>query len=160
MSKRTVTILLMIVVFLATIVWMARPAMIVFHRWCFNTLNEYITNPVSVDSNGRSNVDVTKAGPEHEYHMRRLVELGVIAKTEFVMTNMVGSSRERSRFFEKLLAKDCPKFLYWSSVDQASPMPTVLDVWCELDDRADWIAFLELENKLVEAPPEQHIAPE
>jgi hypothetical protein len=139
---------------------MTRPAITVFHRWRFNTLNDYITNgPTAINSNGLAYIDVTKAGPEHEYHMRRLVELGVIAKIEFTLTNAVGKSPERSNFFRKLLANDCPKYLYWSSVEPTTPTPTVVDVWCEIENKEDWISFLETENKLAETSPEQNIAP-
>lgn len=160
MSKRTVALLVTVCLLLSTIALIVRPAMIVFHRWRFNALNDYITNgSTTVNSNGFAYIDVTKAGPEHEYHMRRLVEMGVIAKIEFELPNIVGKSPERSSFFKKLLAKDCPKALYWSSVEPTNPTPTVVEVWCEHDDREDWILFLETENKLRETAPEQSHAP-
>jgi hypothetical protein len=35
----------------------------------------------------------------------------------------------------------------------------VVDVWCEFEDKEDWLSFLETENKLAETKPEQNIAP-
>lgn len=155
MSKRTITLLLIASVMLTATVLTARPAVIMFHRWRFDTLNDYVTNgPTTVDTNGLAYIDVTEAGPAHAYHMRRLVELGVISKIEYVMTNLLGKSPERSSFFKKLLAQDCPNHLFWSSEEPTQPTPTVFMVWCEHENREDWIVFLETENRRAETAQE------
>ncbi len=102
MSKRTITKFLIASVVLGAMVLMIRPAVIVFHRWRFNTLNDYVTNgPTTVDTNGLAYIDVTEVGPAHEYHMHRLVELGVIAKIEYEMTNLLGKFARTIELFQE-----------------------------------------------------------
>ena len=127
----------------------------------FDIANDYMTKgPSEVLSNGMRAIDLTAVAPRHEYHMRRLVELGAIAKIAFPMSNIANNSPARSMFLKRILAGDCPRCLYWSSTEYDDANPTVLDVWCELADREEWTLFLQRENELAGQKPEQRVADE
>lgn len=157
MHKRTLIALLTGFALLALFGLTARPLCVAYHRWQFDIANDYMTKgPSQVDSNGILAIDLTTVGPWHEYHMRRLVDLEEIAKIEFSMTNIANNSPRRSIFLKKMLARDCPRSLYWSSTDHSDSKPMILDVWCELIDRENWSTFLQSENKKAEEVPEQN----
>lgn len=161
MRNRTLIALLTCSALLAFYALGSRPLSLAYHRWQFDIANEYMINgPSNVDSNGMLVTDITTVAPRHEYHMKKLVELGAIAKIEFPMTNITNDSPGRSLFLKKLLAGRCPRVLYWSSTEHSDSNPMVLDVWCELTDRENWTEFLQRENKHAGETPEQRVADE
>ncbi|MCG8652775.1 MAG: hypothetical protein MI861_23245 [Pirellulales bacterium] len=132
-----------------------RPMQIAYHRWRFDVANEYMTNgPTEIDSNGFVGIDVTNVAPIHEHHMARLVELEEIAAIEYTLTNIRNDSPSRSKFAKDLLAGDCPPALYWMSDAPSDSTPMVLQVWCELENEAEWQTFLEKRNELAAKKPE------
>ena len=161
MHKRLIIALLICCALAVLYGFASRPFTLAYHRWRFDIANDYMTKgPSEVLSNGMRAIDLTAVAPRHEYHMRRLVELGAIAKIAFPMSNIANNSPARSMFLKRILAGDCPRCLYWSSTEYDDANPTVLDVWCELADREEWTLFLQRENELAGQKPEQRVADE
>lgn len=91
----------------------------------------------------QSVAEPTESYLRFESHLEALADLGAVTKQEYRFTYLQTPTQESKHFFRRLLARDCPPHLYFSSVHPKSPEPIVLKLWYEQEFRDDWREFLE-----------------
>src|SRR4029453_10702003 len=92
---------------------------------------------------GQSATDPTESYLRFESHLETLVELGALTKQEYRFAHLEVPTPESRHLFKRLLARDCPPVIYFTSVHPKSPEAIVLKVWYEHDFRDDWQEFLK-----------------
>jgi len=135
-SPRTIVDVLAIVVALMVlllVIVVHKPLRIAWHREAMERAWQ----------ESQSVAEPTESYLRYESHLEALADLGAVTKQEYRFTNLQVPTPESKHFFRRLLARDCPPHLYFSSVHPKSPEPMVLKLWYEHEFRDEWQEFLE-----------------